>query len=150
MPSSRVLTFGGNHDQQALKPINMLDIPSELLDIVVEHLCDDKAALESCSLVSKSWSRSSRDELFHRLALVISRSDPSLQLFFELISSPLSTYNATPRCLALHIDDSWSASNDQGDEPHWTSIDQALTKILASARPNELSLSFCPHQTDQT
>lgn len=114
--------------------------------MITGHLDDDPTILKSCSLVSKLWLRSTHHRLFHQLALPISLNDPSLQVFCELISSPFSTFVPAPACLALHLDDSLTVGSGQVDEIYWTSIDWALTKILASACPNKLSLSFDPQK----
>ncbi|KAI0792083.1 hypothetical protein C8Q75DRAFT_619127 [Abortiporus biennis] len=42
-------------------------LPSELTDMVIDHLHDDKQALARCSLVAKSWLNASHFHLFHSI-----------------------------------------------------------------------------------
>jgi len=42
-----------------------MDLPSELLDEIIEHISDNKIYLQNCSLVAKSWVYPSRRRLFN-------------------------------------------------------------------------------------
>ena len=46
-------------------------VPQELVDQVLDHLADDTATLQSCSLVAKSWIYPSRRHLFNSIFLTV-------------------------------------------------------------------------------
>ncbi|THH30162.1 hypothetical protein EUX98_g4017 [Antrodiella citrinella] len=46
-----------------------LHIPLELVDIIIDHLHDDKPALATCSLVSREWRPSTRYHLFQSIRI---------------------------------------------------------------------------------
>jgi len=48
-------------------------LPPEILDLVIDHLHDERAALKTCCVVSKSWAPRTRSHLFARVELNASR-----------------------------------------------------------------------------
>lgn len=50
-------------------PWNILHIPLELVDIIIDHLFEDKPSLASCSLVSREWRPSTRYHLFESICV---------------------------------------------------------------------------------
>ncbi|KAJ7869123.1 hypothetical protein B0H14DRAFT_3440824 [Mycena olivaceomarginata] len=66
----------------------MSTLPTELDDLIVDHLRDNKHALIACALVNKSWLLSSRHRLFEKVTLV----DDNSKTFLELAASPLATF----------------------------------------------------------
>ncbi len=66
---------------QAETPFAVL-LPSELWDIIIDFLHDDKRAMRRCSLVCKAWISSSRLHLFHAVSLrkrTLAKLPPFLQ-----------------------------------------------------------------------
>ncbi|KAI0954585.1 hypothetical protein AcW1_006430 [Taiwanofungus camphoratus] len=45
------------------------DLPPELCDQILDHLWDDRAALEACSLTCRAWLATTRIHLFHSICL---------------------------------------------------------------------------------
>ncbi|RDB18178.1 hypothetical protein Hypma_000542 [Hypsizygus marmoreus] len=52
-----------------LYPISSPSLPQELAEVTIDHLWDDRRALQACSLVCKAWLPSSWFHLFHELGL---------------------------------------------------------------------------------
>ncbi|KAJ7359097.1 hypothetical protein DFH08DRAFT_403306 [Mycena albidolilacea] len=73
----------------------MSTLPTELDDLIVDHLRDNKHALIACALVNKSWLLSSRHRLFEKVILV----DDNSKTFLELAASPLATFLSCIRSL---------------------------------------------------
>lgn len=48
-------------------------IPAELVDVILDHLCDDSEALRTCSLVSKYWLHSSRRHSFRVVVTAVNQ-----------------------------------------------------------------------------
>ncbi|KAI0752173.1 hypothetical protein C8Q74DRAFT_1373950 [Fomes fomentarius] len=62
-----------NTTQDNSKPRKPPQLPFEIHDLTLSHLQDNKAALDRCSLVSRSWLQLSRHYLFRTLAVTSSR-----------------------------------------------------------------------------
>lgn len=60
---------------------------NELVDMVIDHLHDDKSALTSCSLVSRSWVYSSQFHLFENMHLPSVTTDDGVEAFMRLVDS---------------------------------------------------------------
>ena len=56
-------------------------LPPELIDMVIDHLYDDKVSLASCALVAKSWLNTSRLHLFHDLIIFHDRAPEPFRAF---------------------------------------------------------------------
>ena len=56
-----------------------LSLPPEIFDLIVEHLCEEQAALKVCCVVAKSWVPRARSHLFARVG-------------FHHIDSPLESW----------------------------------------------------------
>lgn len=84
-----------------LSPLVAPTFPAEIIDLVIDHLYEDRAALNKCSLVSKSWLPRSRFHIFRHSCYRITLSnlrvaDVSLisapNRFSSLVSHPLATF----------------------------------------------------------
>ncbi|KAJ7140736.1 hypothetical protein C8R44DRAFT_974525, partial [Mycena epipterygia] len=64
------------------------DVPTELHDLIIDHLHGQKRALGTCALVSKAWLRSSRHHLFASVIL----HGKNWPEFLRLLESPLATF----------------------------------------------------------
>ncbi|TCD64220.1 hypothetical protein EIP91_004355 [Steccherinum ochraceum] len=69
-------------------------VPQELVDMVLDHLHEDKRTLKACTLVSPSWLDTSRHHLFYDLTVPVSEDTKSFDAFTDfLINTPLiATY----------------------------------------------------------
>ncbi|KAL0945760.1 hypothetical protein HGRIS_012049 [Hohenbuehelia grisea] len=64
----------------------VMDLPPEIIDMIVDHCHADKGTLLNLSLLARRWTASSRFHLFHGLTV---RLDPqNLQAFSSLFDSP--------------------------------------------------------------
>lgn len=64
-------------------------VPQELVDMVVDHLHDDRASLASCCLVSKSWIDPSRHHLFQKVRVPGEENGKkSFEAFVNLLNQP--------------------------------------------------------------
>jgi hypothetical protein len=65
-------------------------LPSEILDLVVDHLHDEPTALKACCVVSKSWIQRTRAHLFATVEFYSPRSDIELwkKAFLDPSNSP--------------------------------------------------------------
>ncbi|GLB44326.1 hypothetical protein LshimejAT787_1602560 [Lyophyllum shimeji] len=70
-------------------------LPHELIDIIIDHLHDDRVALANCSMVCKAWLASSRFHLFSDILLSPRYCDDILSL------PPPSIYTVPARRLML-------------------------------------------------
>ncbi|KAG6889273.1 hypothetical protein C0992_005797 [Termitomyces sp. T32_za158] len=70
-------------------------LPSELTDLIIDQLADDRAALNSCSLVNKSWVARSQHHLFSDILLTQNNCDDIL------VISPPSPFSSAARRLML-------------------------------------------------
>ncbi|KAJ7615970.1 hypothetical protein FB45DRAFT_1035141 [Roridomyces roridus] len=72
----------------------MLNIPQEILDSIIDKLCDDKDALKACSCVSRQWLPRSRYYQFMSISLRVGWDTDAnrLKTFLYLISCPLVTF----------------------------------------------------------
>lgn len=75
-------------------------LPPEITDMIIDYLHRDKAALASCSFVSRSWIPSTRYHLFERIILQPSNIDT----FVSLRASPYCSIAPHPRRLVLSLD----------------------------------------------
>ncbi|KAK0192092.1 hypothetical protein F5146DRAFT_1135834 [Armillaria mellea] len=80
----------------------MSALPPEIVDTVIDYLHNDKAALESCALVCKSWSISSRYHLFDEHGVSVKPSN--IHNFLSDISHSHSILKDHLRCLTLRTD----------------------------------------------
>ncbi|KAJ6589751.1 hypothetical protein B0H19DRAFT_1104620 [Mycena capillaripes] len=78
-----------------------LNFPPELHDLVIDHMHDQKQALGTFGLVSKSWLCSSRHHLFASVAL----RDGNWKLFVQLLDSPLATFPQSIESLTISVSD---------------------------------------------
>ena len=81
--------------------------PPELKDRIIDHLRESKAALATCSLVSKDWVPSSRFHLFNNISL----QPDNVQSLVELLDSPYSTISQHTRRVHLYLE-----GNDDGQD----------------------------------
>ncbi|KDQ06699.1 hypothetical protein BOTBODRAFT_192913 [Botryobasidium botryosum FD-172 SS1] len=64
-----------------------LELPSELIDLIIDHLHDEKPTLKICALVCRDWVAPSRFHLFRSIRLY----QNGVGRFISLCDSPLST-----------------------------------------------------------
>ncbi|TCD62469.1 hypothetical protein EIP91_006817, partial [Steccherinum ochraceum] len=75
-------------------------LPLELIDLILDHLYDDRASLVACSTVSKLWLSGSQHHLFHTIHLISRSPDHSLEAAYVFFSrSP----QLCPHVRTLHI-----------------------------------------------
>lgn len=75
-------------------------LAGELIDLIIDHLHDDRPALKICSLLCKSWLSESRFHLFRKVILAYNNYED----FLDLLKSPLCTIGPHVRCLVVHFD----------------------------------------------
>ncbi|KAF7340223.1 hypothetical protein MVEN_01941000 [Mycena venus] len=75
-------------------------LPLEMVELVIDHLCDDREALQTCSLVSLQWVRATRVHLFRTVTL---RNTLSIQTLVELLESPFSTTANAIRGISVEV-----------------------------------------------
>ncbi|KAK0496474.1 hypothetical protein EDD18DRAFT_1166650 [Armillaria luteobubalina] len=83
-------------------------LPPEIVDTVIDYLHNDKAALEVCALVCKSWSISSRYHLFDEHGVSVKPSN--IHDFLSDISHSQSILKDHLACLTLRTDFTVGAS----------------------------------------
>ncbi|KAF8886534.1 hypothetical protein BD779DRAFT_615986 [Infundibulicybe gibba] len=79
-------------------------IPTEIIDIILDHLHADRQTLRACSLVCKSWLPTVRHHFPPRITI----RPRNVNEFSDLLSSPYSTLATSIRRLAIQL---------QGDDP---------------------------------
>ncbi|KAJ7248466.1 hypothetical protein C8J57DRAFT_1522434 [Mycena rebaudengoi] len=68
---------------------HIFDFPQELIDLVLDFTHDDKPTLMACSLVSRTWTTSSRYHMFYRTRVTV--EDHRISAFYSLFVSEHST-----------------------------------------------------------
>jgi hypothetical protein len=90
-----------NHPNESLEtPLNPIfhrwgQLPTELVDAIIDELHDDEAALATCALVCKSWVPASRRHLFFRVSI----NKHNLSDMSHLLSSTLCAKAVRHLCL---------------------------------------------------
>ena len=82
-------------------------LPPEMLDLIVDHLCDERTTLESCCLVSTSWVTRARRHLFSDVKFRIRSSIESWMKTFPNFSNSPAHYT---RSLSIENIPKFSAS----------------------------------------
>lgn len=94
------MTMSTSQEVSDERPENPTHLP-ELVDLIVDCLSSEKAALKSCSLVGRAWLPRSRFHLFHTIHLNI--ADPFANRdFLKLHGSTLSTLSTHVHHLIIH------------------------------------------------
>lgn len=62
-------------------------LPPELVDMIIDHLYDDKVTLATCTLVAKSWLTASRLHLFYEITVFHDRSSQPFGKFAAFLSN---------------------------------------------------------------
>ncbi|PBK70604.1 hypothetical protein ARMSODRAFT_955312 [Armillaria solidipes] len=86
----------------------MSALPPEIVDTVIDYLHNDKAALEACALVCRSWSVSGRYHLFDEHGVSVKPSN--IHHFLSDISHSQSLLKDHLGCLTLRTDFTFDAS----------------------------------------
>jgi hypothetical protein len=74
-------------------------LPQEILDLVVDHLCDERMTLNTCCSVSKSWVPRTRRHLFFRIEF--SPLSP-IESWMKAFPDPSNSPSRCVRVLSLH------------------------------------------------
>ncbi|KAJ7090722.1 hypothetical protein B0H15DRAFT_799999 [Mycena belliarum] len=77
------------------------DVPSELHDLIIDHMHDDNPALKTCGLVNQAWLCSSRHHLFRGVNV----NYQNWEEYLQLAASPLATFPHLVRRLAISDSD---------------------------------------------
>jgi hypothetical protein len=85
-----------------------LGLPPELIDIIIELLHDDRAALAICALVCRSWVPASRSHLFSKIDI----TPQNWKVASELLSSATCTIAFAVKELTLSAIDALSDLHD--------------------------------------
>ena len=107
-------------------------LPSEILDLIVDHLHDEPITLESCCLASKSWVPRARRYLF-ALVEFISFIFP-IQLWVETFPDPANSPGRYTRCLQLGDLDSIVAACTV--VPHFRHVEELQVSTSGSTTDN--------------
>ena len=75
-------------------------LPPEVLDLIVDHLCDERTTLKACCLVSKSWIPRTRKYLFAHLRL--HHTDRPIQSWKQTFPDPSNSPAHHVSSLFLH------------------------------------------------
>lgn len=70
------------------------DLPTEIHDIIIDHLHDDRHALAACALVCKAWLDTSRHHLFGETKILV--------FYVPKLAKVLQTAVVLPGCCPLH------------------------------------------------
>ncbi|KAJ7652082.1 hypothetical protein DFH06DRAFT_1206724 [Mycena polygramma] len=87
--------------------------PLEIVELVIDHLFDDRENLKTCSLVSFQWVPSSRLHLFRTVTLLNAHS---IQTLVELLESPLSTLPHAIRNIYVEVGPHYSFNRRQAED----------------------------------
>lgn len=79
----------------------MESLPSEIIDMIVDHLHRDKASLRSCSLIQKRWLLSSRYHLWSAISITLR----NIKKFVSLLEDTSSNFALFVKRLAVVIPD---------------------------------------------
>jgi hypothetical protein len=114
-------------------------LPTELLDHVVDHLYDMRAALRNCCLVSKSWIPRTRK---HRFTDVMFYTIKSLQTWKEMFPDPLTS----PVCYAklLFVGNSEAVTVADAEAGGWITGFSRVVRLVVSSLHDESETSFVP------
>jgi len=75
------------------------DLPPELLDHIVDFLCDSKRALSNCCLISKSWIPHTRRHLF---AKIVFHEEATLESWREAFPDPSTSLACHVKTLSIY------------------------------------------------
>lgn len=82
--------------------MSSLELPNELVGLIIDHLHDDKPTLKICALVCRDWIAPSRFHIFHDIHCYQNGVDT----FISLCDSPFSTIHRANTCafrLSTHL-----------------------------------------------
>lgn len=107
-----------------------VSFPQEILEHFIDHLQDDKEALQECSLVCRAWLPRSRYYLFERVTVSPPSSTPihCQYPFYDLIASlnhPLCTFASAVRKISIsesELEDSWGNGSSKTADSDWISL----------------------------
>ncbi|KAK7040593.1 hypothetical protein R3P38DRAFT_2895907 [Favolaschia claudopus] len=112
------------------------ELPLEIVELIIDHLFEDRDALETCSLVALDWVRCTRSYLFSTTVL---ENTHSIHTLLELLESPLSTVAHAIRHFSIEVSFRCHFNREQAN-------DYAPYLALMSARlPLLESLEFVQH-----
>jgi hypothetical protein len=80
--------------------------PSELIDVIIDHLFWDLSTLRTCSLVARNWLPSSRYHLLRAITIspkLTSSGTHAEDIFMELLTSPFCTFHTFVRRLQINL-----------------------------------------------
>ncbi|KAJ7282795.1 hypothetical protein C8J57DRAFT_1499761 [Mycena rebaudengoi] len=77
--------------------MSLLNLPPEIVHLIVNESQDDKKVLLSCSLVSVSWLAASRSHTFANVVFTL--SSPTAKTFLGLLESPFCSFTNSVRDL---------------------------------------------------
>ncbi|KDQ06700.1 hypothetical protein BOTBODRAFT_181355 [Botryobasidium botryosum FD-172 SS1] len=115
--------------------MSSLKLPNELIDLIIDHLHNDKPMLEICALVCRGWVAPSRFHLFRRISVL----PDGVGEFTSLCDSPFSTI---PRANTHSLVFCPGVNNPALNRLlTWRSVDgqKTLAAILSQLRTLELS-----------
>jgi hypothetical protein len=104
-----------------------MDLPLELIEMIIDNFTDDPWTLRRCSLISRSWLHPSHRRLFRRIVLFPARHWPpgnvlqSVRLYKILLESPY---------IADCIQELKVYEGKRCKKEHWIGTDQALPLLL--------------------
>ena len=90
--AAQVFTTSAIHHTSAMSNANL---PAELLDYIVEFLCDSRYALKCCCLVSKSWIPRARNHIFADIVFYTPEDLQSWKTVFPDPSTSPARYTQT-------------------------------------------------------
>lgn len=68
-----------------VSPVDMPSIPDDIVADITDHLQSDKATLSACSVVSTSWSRHARRQLFRRVVVQSDGEGPEFRTLHDFL-----------------------------------------------------------------
>ncbi|KAF9019337.1 hypothetical protein BDZ89DRAFT_1139389 [Hymenopellis radicata] len=71
-----------------MMPSSITSLPHELVDMIIQHLSGHEYALQSCALVSRTWSGFSQRALFRDTQMNLDSYEKMVKLLDDLISIP--------------------------------------------------------------
>ena len=76
-------------------------LPPELIDLIIDHLCDQRATLKACCLVSRSWVPWARRHLFSHVEFDSDGWSSDIEPWMEAFPDPLNSPAHHTRSLTI-------------------------------------------------
>jgi hypothetical protein len=114
-------------------------LPQEISDYVVDLLHDERDALKTCCLVSRSWIPRTRKHLFHEVAF---HSFDDFEAWYETFQDPVNSPGCYTRSLSFGYPHEILGAAGVANQYHWVCRDFSNV-VRLKLRTGERELHFC-------